>query len=80
MRLRTIAISVAVVVVGLIVAAVVVVSTMDFNQYRGTIAEQVKQATGRDLVIKGDLKLDLGLSPAVAVNDVTFANASARSM
>jgi uncharacterized protein involved in outer membrane biogenesis len=75
MRLKTIAIAVAVVVVGLIVAAVVVVSTMDFNQYRGTIAEQVKQATGRELAIKGDLKLDLGLSPAVAVNDVTFANA-----
>jgi uncharacterized protein involved in outer membrane biogenesis len=35
----------------------------------------VKQATGRDLTIKGDLKLALGLSPAVAVNDVTFANA-----
>jgi uncharacterized protein involved in outer membrane biogenesis len=76
MRLRTIVVAAAVVVVGLIVAAVVVVSTMDFNQYRGTIAEQVKQATGRELVIKGDLKLALGLSPAVAVNDVTFANAS----
>lgn len=75
MRLRTIAIAVAVVVVGLIVAAVVVVSTMDFNQYRGVIAEQVKTMTGRDLAIKGDLKLALGLSPAVAVNDVTFANA-----
>lgn len=75
MRLRTIAIATAVVVVGLIVAAVVVISTMDFNQYRGTIAEQVKQSTGRDLVIKGDLKLAIGLSPAVAVNDVTFANA-----
>jgi uncharacterized protein involved in outer membrane biogenesis len=76
MRLRTIAIAVGVVVVGVIVAAAVFVSTMDFNQYRGTIAEQVKQATGRDLTIKGDLKLALGLSPAVAVNDVTFANAS----
>jgi uncharacterized protein involved in outer membrane biogenesis len=76
MRLRTILIASAVVVVGLVVAAVVVVSTMDFNQYRGTIAEQVKQATGRELTIKGDLKLALGLSPAVTVNDVTFANAS----
>jgi uncharacterized protein involved in outer membrane biogenesis len=76
MRLRTIAIAAALVLVGLIVTAVIVVSSMDFNQYRGTIAEQVKQTTGRELVIKGDLKLDLGLSPAVAVNDVTFANAA----
>jgi uncharacterized protein involved in outer membrane biogenesis len=75
MRLRTIAIAAAAVVVGLVVTAVAIVSTMDFNQYRGTIAEQVKQATGRDLTINGDLKLALGLSPAVAVNDVTFANA-----
>ncbi len=75
MRLRTVGIAVAAVVVGLVVAAVAIVSTMDFNQYRGVIAEQVKQATGRDLVINGDLKLALGLSPAVAVNDVTFANA-----
>lgn len=75
MRLRTIAIATTVVVVGLVVTAVAIVSSMDFNQYRGTIAEQVKQATGRDLTIKGDLKLQLGLSPAIAVNDVTFANA-----
>jgi AsmA protein len=75
MRLRTVGIAVAAVVVGLVVAAVAIVSTMDFNQYRGIIAEQVKQATGRDLVINGDLKLALGLAPAVAVNDVTFANA-----
>jgi uncharacterized protein involved in outer membrane biogenesis len=75
MRLKTIAIAAAAVVVGLVVTAVAIVSTMDFNQYRGTIAEQVKQATGRDLAINGELKLALGLSPAVAVNDVTFANA-----
>src|SRR5262249_41188848 len=75
MRLRTIAITVAVVVVGLIAAALVIVSTMDFNKYRGVIAEQVKGMTGRELAINGDLKLDLGLSPAIAVNDVTFANA-----
>jgi uncharacterized protein involved in outer membrane biogenesis len=75
MRLKTIAIAATAVVVGLVVTAVAIVSTMDFNQYRGTIADRVKQATGRDLAINGDLKLALGLSPAVAVNDVTFANA-----
>ncbi len=75
MRLRTIAVIATVVVVALVVTAVAIVSTMDFNQYRGVIAAQVKQATGRDLAIKGDLKFEIGLSPAVAVNDVTFANA-----
>lgn len=75
MRLRTIAVVATVVIVALVVTAVAIVSTMDFNQYRGVIAAQVKQATGRDLAIKGDLKFEIGLSPAVAVNDVTFANA-----
>lgn len=76
MRLRTILLAAAAAVVALAVVAVVVVSTIDVNQYRGLIADQVKQATGRDLAIKGDLKLELGLSPTVAVNDVSFANAS----
>ncbi|HJS30689.1 MAG TPA: AsmA family protein, partial [Alphaproteobacteria bacterium] len=44
--------------------------------YKGLISDQVKQATGRDLAIKGELKLAIGLSPAVAVEDVTFSNAS----
>lgn len=75
MRVRTILLVGAVAVVALAVAAVAIVSTMDFNQYRGLIAQKAKEATGRDLTIKGDLKLELGLSPAVAVGDVAFANA-----
>lgn len=76
MRLRTILIVLAVLVIGGIAAGVIYVSTLDFNQYRGLIAEQAKAATGRDLAIKGELKLSLGFTPAVAVDDVTFANAS----
>ncbi|MBI3453538.1 MAG: AsmA family protein [Rhodospirillales bacterium] len=75
MRLRTIIIVAGAVVVGLVVTAVAVISTLDFNQYRGLVAEKVKEATGRDLVIKGELKLQVGFSPALAVADVTFANA-----
>lgn len=67
--------AVAVIVVGLVVAGVAVLANMDFNQYKGLIAEKVQEATGRELQINGDLKLAISLVPAVEVNDVKFANA-----
>ena len=76
MRLRTVLTGTAVVVVGVVVAAVAIVANMDFSQYKGLIAQKTKEATGRDLDIKGELKLVLGLSPSLAVSDVSFANAS----
>src|SRR3546814_4790342 len=76
MRIGTVLKIAALLVVALAVAGVVVVQNMDFNQYKGLIAAKVKEATGRDLAINGDLKLDiLTLSPSLVVNDVRFANA-----
>lgn len=74
-RLTKILAIVGVLVIAIVVAGVAVLKSMDFNEYRAVIAEQVKSATGRDLDIKGDLDLQISLSPAVAVNGVTFANA-----
>ena len=65
----------AVLLVALVVAGVAILSTLDFNQYKGLIAEQAKKATGRDLVISGDLNLEISLNPAIAVDGVSFANA-----
>lgn len=50
-------------------------SRMDLSGYRPLIAEKVKEATGRDFEIVGDLKLDIGLTPAVVVEDVRLQNA-----
>jgi uncharacterized protein involved in outer membrane biogenesis len=36
----------------------------------------VKQTTGRDLKIAGDLKVGISLTPTVAVDDVSFSNAA----
>lgn len=63
-----------VVLVGVVVAGVAILSSMDFNEYKGLIAEQAKSATGRDLQISGDLNLEISLNPAIAVDGVTFAN------
>ena len=52
-----------------------VLRSMDFNAYRGLIAEQVKAATGRELSIAGKLNLRISLTPSVTMETVKFANA-----
>lgn len=75
MRLSTILKVLVVLIVAVVVGAVVAVANMDFNQYKGLIAEKVKEATGRTLVIDGDIELQLSLTPSLAVSGVKFANA-----
>jgi len=75
MRLKTILIAAAGVILVIIVAAVVVLQSIDFNKYKSLVAERVKAATGRELKIGGNLDLKVGFSPAVVVEDVSFANA-----
>lgn len=68
--------AIAVLLVALIVSAVAVLKSKNFNDYRQFIAEQVKLSTGRDLIIDGNLKLKLSLEPSITVEGVRFANAS----
>ena len=74
-RIWKILIAVVAVPVVVVVGGVVVLMSMDFNAYRGVIAEEAKGATGRDLTIAGDLDLEISLNPKLAVEGVTFANA-----
>ena len=66
----------ALVIVSLIAAAWVVVSRYDFNQFKPRIARMVKEATGRELQVRGDLKLALGLRPTLAAEGISFQNAA----
>src|SRR5271154_387882 len=75
MRLRTIVIGVVVLFVALIATGVAILMAIDFNQYKGQIADAGKAATGRELTIAGNFKLGLSLTPSVSVDDVSFANA-----
>jgi uncharacterized protein involved in outer membrane biogenesis len=63
------------VVVLLLVAVSVAVSTVDPNNFIGPIQARVKAATGRDLAIGGGIALQLGLEPKLVVNDVRLGNA-----
>lgn len=76
MRVKTIVLATVATAAALGVTAVAILSQTDFNAYRGLIADEVKAATGRELAIKGDLRLALSLVPAVAVEEVTLANAA----
>ena len=59
----------------LLVAAVLVApGFVDWNQYKDDIAAQVKSATGRDLSIKGDVRLAILPSPRLSASEVSFAN------
>jgi len=75
MRLSTILKVVGILVVAVIVGGVIVIMNTDFNQYKGLIAEKVKEATGRNLSIAGDIELELSFTPSLSVSGVRFENA-----
>lgn len=75
MKLKWILTGIVAIVVAAVVAVVAILATMDFEQYRGVIEAEAKKATGRDLALNGPIDLSISLTPAIVVEDVTFANA-----
>lgn len=75
MRIGTVLKIIAALVVAVIVAGVAIIATIDVNQYKDVIIAQVKEATGRDLTLTGDLEMSIGLTPAVVVNGAALSNA-----
>jgi uncharacterized protein involved in outer membrane biogenesis len=76
-RIGTVVKILVVAVVALLAAGVAIVKSIDLNQYKGLIAEKAEAATGRKLTLAGDIYLNIfSLSPSVAIDDVSFANAS----
>ena len=76
MRWKRLLVIAALVIVALIVTGYAILISYDFNKLKPQIARAVKEATGRELKIGGDIKVKLGLSPAVLVEDIRFQNAS----
>jgi len=54
-------------------------STRDLSRYQNQIAEQVRKATGRELTMKGTLRVNFTLSPSAVVENVVLANAAGGS-
>jgi uncharacterized protein involved in outer membrane biogenesis len=63
-------------IIALIAAVYVYLNTFDYNKLKPRIARMVKDATGRELKLGGEVVLAIGFSPALVVTDVAFANAS----
>ncbi|MBK18571.1 MAG: hypothetical protein CMM52_07025 [Rhodospirillaceae bacterium] len=72
--MRKILIGIGVFVVLIIGAAIVVPGFIDWNRYKGEIQSQVKQVTGRNLVIADDISLTILPEPRLSVKNVRFAN------
>jgi hypothetical protein len=73
--LKWLAIGLAVLVVLGGATGYAILASVDVEEMRGLLQEEAKKATGRDLVVAGDIDLAISLTPAVEVNDVRFANA-----
>ncbi len=74
-KLKRIVTGVVAVLVAIMVAGYVILSTMDFEDLRDTIQAEARAATGRDLIIAGPINLEISLTPAIQLEQVTFANA-----
>ncbi len=61
-------------VMALAVTLVAVAKSINVSAYRPLLVQAVRQATGRDLVIKGRLSLRLSLNPALVAHDVELSN------
>lgn len=64
----------AVLLAALTVALVAAVKSMDMGKLKALAVEQVRAATGRELVLAGPLELRLGLVPRLIANDVSLSN------
>ena len=75
-RISSVVKGVAVLLAALVVTVFAVLYSADWSAYKGEFASLVRDATGRDLVIDGAFAPKIGLTPAISVDGVRFANAA----
>jgi uncharacterized protein involved in outer membrane biogenesis len=63
-------------IVALIVGIFAILSSYDFNDLKPQIARMVKDTTGRELSLGGDVELEIGLNPTLVIEDVSLQNVS----
>src|SRR5262245_58174786 len=59
----------------IVIASTIFISTLDQNKAKQYVSAAVNTATGRQLNINGDLKLDLGWISRVSASQIQFENA-----
>jgi hypothetical protein len=76
MRWKWIGIGIAGVIIVLIIAVYVILTTTHLDSLKPQISKAAKEATGRELTLNGDIRLKVGWTPVLAVESVSFQNAS----
>ncbi len=64
-----------VLIIALMAVVYVFLANYNYNKLKPHLAQMVKDATGRDLNLVGELDLAIGLSPAMVVTCISLANA-----
>jgi uncharacterized protein involved in outer membrane biogenesis len=75
MRIKHILTGLVILIVGIAAALLAIIHSIDFNAYKDVIAQQIRAATGRQLVLAGDVHVGLSLTPSLSVEQVSFRNA-----
>ena len=75
MRLKIILTGIGLALLAVIALAFTVLMATDFNDYRDLVQQRMKAATGRDLVIAGNIDASFSLSPRLTAKQVSFRNA-----
>ena len=65
----------ALLIIAMIVTVYVILATYDFNKFKPRIIQAVREATGRELTLGGDLRVEMGFAPGLSVENVSFQNA-----
>jgi len=76
MRLKIVLTGIGLALLAAIALAFTVLMATDFNDYRDLVQQRMKAATGRDLVIAGNIDASLSLSPRLSAKQVSFRNAA----
>jgi uncharacterized protein involved in outer membrane biogenesis len=66
----------AAVIVALLVTVYIILLSYDYNKFKPQITGIVKEYTGRELTLGGDIKLGIGLYPTLEVEGVALQNAA----
>jgi AsmA family protein len=75
MRWKQILVIFGVIILGLTVASAIILYSYDYNKFKPYISQAAREATGRDLRLEGDLKLRIGFTPALVIENIAFQNA-----
>ena len=76
MKLKIVLAGIGLFFAALIAVAFTVVMATDFNDYRDLVQERMKAATGRDLVIAGDVDVSFFWSPRSLIRVATTSEPS----